>query len=223
MKTALPYRREAYRLWFEYLRVARNSSLASVQAALKQSALFYAPWGDVTNVTFNTWWKDTGQLFEDKFVIRKLAAEEEPSDPNALIIEIPLNRSPTVLIKNVGALIQDAVALQAQASKKSKKIPTSAYRLTEGAEPKLLAVREMLTVYRDVYLKNRNLRGKPLLNKIHAFYRGRKNKRWAKVPIPLLPDPDGDTVRAQRNMRRYIDKAEKVMLNVAKGEFPGEY
>ena len=90
MKTALPYRREAYRLWFEYLRVARNSSLASVQAALKQSALFYAPWGDVTNVTFNTWWKDTGQLFEDKFVIRKLAAGEEPSDPNALIIEIPL-------------------------------------------------------------------------------------------------------------------------------------
>ena len=140
-----------------------------------------------------------------------------------MIVEIPLSRSPTVLIKNVKSLITEAVAVQAQASKKSKKMPTSAYRLTEGAEPKLLAVREMLTVYRDVYLKNRNLRGKPLLNKIHAFYRGRKNKRWAKVPIPLLPDPDGDTVRAQRNMRRYIDKAEKVMLNVARGQFPGEY
>ena len=223
MKSALPYRREAYRLWFEYLRVARNSSLASVQAALRQSALFYAPWGDVTNVTFNTWWKDKGQLFEDRFAVRKLSPGEQPSDPDALIVEIPLSRSPTVLIKNVKALIQEAVAVQARASKKSKKIPTSAYRLTEGAEPKLLAVREMLTVYRDVYLKNRNLRGKPLLNRIHAFYRGRKNKRWAKVPIPLLPDPDGDTVRAQRNMRRYIDKAEKVMLNVAKGEFPGEY
>ena len=223
MKTALPYRREAYRLWFEYLRVARTSSLASVQTALKQSALFYAPWGDVTSVTFNTWWKEKGQLFEDKFVVRKLSPGEQPSDPNALIVEIPLSRSPTVLIKNVKALIQDAVAVRAQASKKSKMMPTSTYRLTEGAEPKLLAVREMLTVYRDVYLKNRNLRGYPLLSKIHAFYRGRKNKRWAKVPIPLLPDPYGDTVRAQRNMRRYIEKAEKVMLNVAKGQFPGEY
>jgi hypothetical protein len=148
MKTALPYRREAYRLWFEYLRVARTSSLASVQAALRQSSLFYAPWGDVTNVTFNTWWKEKGQLFEDKFVIRKLTSGDQPSDPNALIVEIPLNRSPTVLIENVRALIQDAVAVQAQASKKNKKVPTSAYRLTEGAEPKLLAVREMLTVYR---------------------------------------------------------------------------
>jgi hypothetical protein len=223
MKTALPHRREAYRLWFEYLRVARTSSLASVQAALRQSSLFYAPWGDVTNVTFNTWWKEKGQLFEDKFVVRKLTSGEQPSDPNALIIEIPLSRSPTVLIKNVKALIQDAVAVRAQASKKSKKVPTSAYRLTEGAEPKLLAVREMLTVYRDVYLKNPNLRGYPLLKKIHAFYQGRKNKRWAKVPMPLLPDPYGDTVRAQRNMRRYIDKAERVMLNVANGQFPGEY
>ena len=91
MKTALPYRREAYRLWFEYLRVARNSSLASVQTALKQSALFYAPWGDVTSVTFNTWWKEKGQLFEDKCLVRKLTSGEQPSDPNALIVEIPLN------------------------------------------------------------------------------------------------------------------------------------
>ena len=223
MKTALPYRREAYRLWFEYLRVAHNSSLASVQAALRQSAQFYAPWGDVTNVTFNTWWKEKGQLFEDRFVVRKLSPGEQPSDPNALIVEIPLSRSPTVLTKNVKALIQDAVAVRAQASKKSKMMPTSAYRLTEGAEPKLLAVREMLTVYRDVYLKNRNLRGYPLLSKIHAFYRGRENKRWAKVPTQLLPDAYAGTVRAQRNMRRYIDKAEKIMLNVAKGQFPGEY
>ena len=66
MRTALPYRRETYRLWFEYLRVARSSSLASVQAALKQSAPFYAPWGDVTGVTFHAWWKEKGELFEDK-------------------------------------------------------------------------------------------------------------------------------------------------------------
>ena len=45
MKNALPYRREAYRLWFEYLRVARNSSLTRVREALKQSAPFYAAMG----------------------------------------------------------------------------------------------------------------------------------------------------------------------------------
>ena len=76
---------------------------------------------------------------------------------------------------------------------------------------------------RDVYLKNKDLRGADLLDEIHSFYRGRKNKRWAKVPTPLLPDADGDKVRAMRNMRRYITKAERVILNVANGAFPGTY
>jgi len=33
--------------------------------------------------------------------------------------------------------------------------------------------------------------------------------RWAKIPLALMPDTDGDKVRAMRNMRRYIQKAEK--------------
>ena len=126
-----------------------------------------------------------------------------------------------MLLKDVKPLIQGAIATQKRTFKKSKKVPTSAYRLTEGAEPKLLAVREMLTVYRDVYLKNKDLRGANLLDKVHGFYLGRK--RRAKVPTPLLHDKYGDKSVAMRNMRRYITKAERVMLNVANGEFPGKY
>ena len=221
MKNALPYRREAYRLWFEYLKVARKSSLASVREALKKSGTFYAPWGDISNVKFDHWWKEKGYLFEDKFVIRRLSAGEKPSNPKSLIVEIPLSRSPTMLIKDVKALIQEAFASQERAFRKSKKAPTSAYRLSDGAEPKLLAVREMLTVYRDVYLKNKDMRGTDLLEKVHAFYLARK--RRAKVPTPLLYDKYGDKSVAMRNMRRYITKAERVMLNVANGQFPGKY
>jgi hypothetical protein len=221
MKNALPYRREAYRLWFEYLRVARNSTLTRVREALKQSAPFYAPWGDISNVKFDQWWKEKGYLFEDKYVVRRLTARETPSNPESLIVEIPLSRSPTMLLKDVKTLIQEAFAKQAREFKKSKKVPTSVYRLTDGAEPKLLAVREMLTVYRDVYLKNRELRGTDLLEKVHALYLARK--RRANVPTPLLYDKYGDKSVAMRNMRRYITKAERVMLNVANGEFPGRY
>jgi hypothetical protein len=224
MKSALPYRREAYRLWFEYLRVARNSTLTRVREALKQTATFYAPWGDISNLKFNHWWKEKGYLFEDKYVVRRLTAREPPSNPESLIVEIPLSRSPTMLLKDVKTLIQEAFAKQAKEFKKSKKVPTSVYGLTEGAEPKLLAVREMLTVYRDVYLKNRELRGTDLLDKVHALYLGRRSKRWAKVPTPLLFDQKyGDNSVALRNLRRYITKAERVMLNVANGEFPGRY
>jgi hypothetical protein len=223
MKSALPYRREAYRLWFEYLKVARSSSLTAVREALKKSTMFYEPWGDISTIKFDRWWKERGYLFEDKYIVRRLTAGQPPSNPESLIVEIPLSRSPTMLMKDVKLLVEQAFVEQARASKKSKKAPTSSYRLTDGAEPKLLAVREMLTVYRDIYLKHKELRGADLLDEIHRFYRGRKNKRWAKVPIPLLPDADGDKVRAMRNMRRYITKAERVMLNVANGEFPGTY
>lgn len=221
MKNALPYRREAYRLWFEYLRVARNSTLTRVREALKQTATFYAPWGDISNLKFDHWWKQKGYLFEDKYVVRRLTAREQPSNLESLIVEIPLSRSPTMLLEDVKTLIQEAFAKQAREFKKSKKVPTSVYRLTDGAEPKLLAVREMLTVYRDVYLKNRELRGTDLLDKVQALYLGRK--RRANVPTPLLTDKYGDKSVAMRNMRRYITKAERVMLNVANGEFPGRY
>ena len=100
---------------------------------------------------------------------------------------------------------------------------TASYRLSEGSEPKLDAVREMLSVYRDVYLKNPQLRGEKLLQATHKYYLGRKNKRWAKVPMALMYDTDGDKMRAMRNLRRYIQKAELVVLNVARGQFPGTY
>ncbi|MGB6795293.1 MAG: hypothetical protein WBE48_01610, partial [Xanthobacteraceae bacterium] len=81
-----------------------------------------------------------------------------------------------MLTKDVKRLIQEAFDVHAKQFKKSKKSPTSVYRLSEGAEPKLLAIREMLTVYRDVYLKNKELRGTDLLEKVHAHYLGRKRR-----------------------------------------------
>ena len=75
-----------------------------------------------------------------------------------------------------------------------------------------------------MYLKHPNIRGEALLNATHKFYLGRKAKRWAKIPMALNVRPlQEDKVRAMRNLRRYIQKAEQIMLNVAKGEFPGEY
>ena len=81
----------------------------------------------------------------------------------------------------------------------------------------------MLSVYRDVHLKNPKLKGEKLLAATHQYYLGRKNKRWAKVPMALMYNHEDEKVRAMRNLRRYIQKAEQVVLNVARGQFPGEY
>jgi hypothetical protein len=224
MKNALSYRRELYRLWFEYLKVAYASRDPEVQKALKASAGFYLPWDNVPNAKFDLWWKTHGYLFEERHTVRSLSHGEMPSDPNALVIQVPLNQSPTELTKHVRAIIQEKSAERKRLNRKSKRRPSSIYRPTEGVEPKLLALREMLTVYRDVYLKNPKLRGEKLLDAVHAFYEGRKNRRWAKVPIPLIKGGGYvGIVRPLRNLRRYIQKAEAVTNNVAAGEFPGRY
>lgn len=212
----------SYRLWFEFLKIAWASSDPKVKAALVVSQPFYGPWEMEKADKFNPWWKTHSHLFEEKFVVRALGPGESPADPAALVIEVPLTQSPTILTRRVKAIIQAAYEAQEKKSRKTKQKPTAHYKLTEGSEPKLDAVREMLSVYRDVYLKNRRLRGEALLNATHRYYLGRKNKKWSKVPTPLLAG-DGDKVRAMRNLRRYIQKAEKVVLNVARGQFPGKY
>jgi hypothetical protein len=222
-KTALVGQKRAYRLWFEYLRVARQSADQKVRAALVVSQPFYAPWEMDKGESYDAWWRTHARLFEEKFVVRELKAGEHPLDPEALTLEVPLTESPTVLTRKAKSLIQAAFEARERTEKKGRKKPSAIYRLTVGSEPKLDAVREMLSVYRDVYLKEPQLRGEKLLDAAHRYYLGRKNKRWAKVPMALMYDNDGDKVRAMRNLRRYIQKAEKVALNVARGQFPGEY
>jgi hypothetical protein len=201
-----------YGLWFQFLRLAYSDQRQQVRDALERSRSFYAPWGDVTNAQFHEWFRDHRYLFEDKYAVRKLTAGEPPSDPDALIVEIPLRRSQSVLSKQVTRLIRDEIRKQPQRPGKSKEASTAQYRLTEGAEPKLLFLYDMFIAYR-VHLNQPEARGKRLLNEV---------RKIGHVPTPL-DDSHGTLENRLRNLHRYITKAEQVVLNVANGEFPGRY
>jgi hypothetical protein len=224
-QSKLAARRESFRLWFEYLRLAKKSTDRKVVEALKRSAAFYEPWGGVESEKFDAWWKRAGHLFEERYAVRKLGLNEQPSAPNSLVVEIPLNQSPTKLARLVKPIIEEAWAEQNKESKrKNKTVASASYHLAVGAEPKLRTIREMLTVYGNVYLKNSHLKGRELLEAIDTYYKKRKQKRFAKVPMALsLPGTNTDIDTPMRNLRRYITKAENIVLNVANGEFPGKY
>ena len=222
-KMTLAARKEAYRLWFEYLKVALQSPDKKVKAALLVSEPYYRPWQMTTAGKFDPWWKEHLSLFAEKYTVRELTHGEPALDPDALLLEVPLTQSPTILTRKVKAIIQAAYERQAKTERKGKTRATAYYHMTEGAEPKLDAVREMLSIYRDVYLKDPKLRGEKLLDAVHKYYSSRKNKKWAKIPMAFQHDGRDDKERAMRNLRRYIQKAETVVLNVARGQFPGEY
>jgi len=92
-KTALAGQKRAYRLWFEYLRVARQSTDQKVRAALVVSRPVYASWEMEKGESYDAWWRTHAHLFEEKFVVRELKAGEPPLDPDALILEVPLTES----------------------------------------------------------------------------------------------------------------------------------
>jgi hypothetical protein len=217
--------KEAYRLWFEYLKVARSSTKAEVRAALARSKKFYAPWEMDKADKFDAWWKDHRELFAEPYFVRELKHGEMPRDPGALVIEVPLAQSQRILMKRVGALIQAAFEDQQKTRRKGKTKSAARYHLSEGAEPKLVPMRDMLAIYRDVYQKRQNLRGAALLEAVQDYYRSGNNSRRKHLPgeFDNVGPKKVDNVDVVRNIRRYLQKAEKVVLNVAGGEFPGKY
>lgn len=225
MPTFTAGEKEAIRLWYEFYKVARASPQPFILAALSSSRGFYEPWEVEKYETFNDWWKDKKGLFADTTVVRILTPESPPPDEGVVLLQVPLTKSLSGLLADIKQVLAVEYEKQERAGK-SRRNRTAAYTLTAGAEPRLAAIREMLTCYRDVFLAhNPRLRGEDLLMASHRHYLGRKNKRWQKVPTPLLYDPqnDEDKVRALRNLRRYIQQAEQIVGNVASGTFPGDY
>ncbi len=228
---------EAYRLWFEYLKVALllkdantkhfdkqvKGKIDKLKGAFLVRPTFYNAWGVTPTTKFDPWWKTHSHLFEEQFIVRLLKDGDEKRDPDAIIVEIPLNKSVTELSRAVSIIIQDAHADRNVPTRKNKMQSKALYQLSKGSEPKLEILREMLTVFKDVYLKNPKLRGEDLVKAVHAFYIGRKNKIYNKIPDSLTHryDPHGETVK--RNTRRYINNAAQIIINVAAGEFPGKY
>ena len=216
--------RENYRLWFEFYKVALNSSDEKVKKALTKTKR-YERWGDVRSVKFDDWWKSHAYLFNETRAIRELEDSEKVIINDCLVFEVPLNNSATALAAEIRIRLSKAIAEKTK--KKSRKNPSTAFRLTEGSELKLKPIREMLSVYRDVFLKNSELRGEKLLKAVHEYYKRRRSSKWSKIPGPL-EDASGTggvsgKERALRNLGRYIQKAKQILLNVAGGEFPGRY
>ena len=214
-------------MWFEFFQVALHSQDKAVKAALLSSREYYRHWEIGPSTKFDSWWKDRRAMFEEQFKVRELKRGEEPLDPDALVVEIPLTESPTKLVYRVRALINTAYEVKKKNVRKSKKTATSVYKLSNGAEPKFGAIRDMLLVYRDVHLKQPTLKGEALLIAVRNYYEGLRGKSVRPVPIALQyrggRGHEDSFARASRSLRRYLQKAEKIVFNVANGQFPGEY
>ena len=208
-------KKENYRLWFEFYKLCCVSNDVVVKNNLKQTKNFYDFWGNVTKVKFDDWWKTHSKLFEQP-VVKVVKSEDEMESPYGILIEVPLNQSVTETLSQ----LKDILTKEQKSSLKKKKTTLiGRYQLTEGSEPKLKTIRSVLNIYRDVYLKNNRPKIPKLLPMVIEYYKTKK-----KMTLPTTLDVNqNDLDNVLRNLGRWMKWGETIMLNVSKGEFPGQY
>ncbi len=163
----LPLKKEFYRIWFEFYKISLQSTKPTILKNLKQSDEFYSSWVDVERTTFNDWWDSHKHLFEEQSV-SILDSQSSRIYSDSLILEVPINQSTTVLLKKIRQLIDEQQKIRNRQKKKYRVI-TSQFQMSDRTEPKLTILKDVLNVYRDVYLKDPSLRGKSLLNEVYKY------------------------------------------------------
>jgi hypothetical protein len=185
--------------------------------------MFYDAWGDVMNIKFDDWWKTHARLFEEPRIRRLEPGSSVNSSREVLTIEVPLALSSSQIMKEIRAIVHDALGARKRDHRKDTRHPSANYTPTMGAEPKLKPLYDTLIIYRDVYLPHRQLRGKKLLAEVISFYQQPRARKLRPLPDALQTTSRETETRVLRNLNRYIGRAKKIILNVARGDFPGEY
>ena len=216
-KSSILLRKESYRLWFEFYKMCLLSDEISIIKNLDKSYEFYKSWGDVRKVKFDDWWKSHEYLFTEP-VVKVLDDLSLRQTDESLIVEIPLNQSTSKLLESLKKVIE----LSQKPNYRKKKVRfTKSYQLTKGSEPKLETIRNVLNIYRDVYLPNKKPKIPKTLDLTIEYYD--KKKRMV-LPDSLKFDRyHSNEKNIQRNLGRWMKWGETIMLNVSNGEFPGKY
>jgi hypothetical protein len=222
--SSLVLKKEFYRIWFEFYKISLNSTDSVIKRNIENSRVFYSKWGNVKDTKFNDWWKLRESLFEDE-QIHVLQDPTKRRYVDSLILEIPINKSTSDLLKRLRTLIDDEQKIRNR-PKKNKVIVTTPFKPTDRTEPKLSILKDVLNVYRDVYLKNPNVKGQKLLKLVHEYYTGRKRTEYQRIPSSINhfgSTKKSELDRVTRNLRRWIQWGDTITLNVSRGEFPGRY
>ena len=220
-------KKQQIRLWFECLKICQSSEQYAQH--LSRTHEFYAEWGDVRGISFDSWWKEKHYLFDDKVVkeVKKVI-----QSPNIVTLSIPLDENISSITRQVKAIVeqkQTEKLLQLgidPTSVKSKNAATSKYSFSQK-EIKGLFHYVNLEIYK-IYLDL----GRPPINRAFLIElrknfdaRPRSLLKKSIVNLPQLRDferykTNSDFEDVIRSIRRSIKGVEKTLLNVSNGKFP---
>ena len=215
--------KELFRLWYEFYRLALISSDADIQKALKKSQKFYVDWNGSANLHFDDWWREHRSLFLDEQIVRLSSTDEVRTNDN-IYVTVPKGKSYAEILQEFKTLMDKELS----AKMKVRKLPpTHRFAPTEIQGLKRDSLRMMLDLQKNVF-SDESLKGASLRQKVLKFFASERYKKKRNlVPMSFAIDRSNRNSdhqeEADRNIRRYRQKARKLLLNVATGLFPGKY
>ena len=203
--------RQPYRIWFDYLKTCLNDESLSK----KIDRVFYKDWNltSVKTQKFDTWYKTHEHLFTDTSTTMKISNGTKSS--NSILLEIPINYSITKVQREVGKVLEN---------KLNKRL--SKFSITSNRALILPPLDYFLYAWKLRY-SNKNIKLAELWTKVQEHIQKRQGKvsklvKNKKLRSRALQSGDSNERKAIL-ISRNINKAQKILENVCKGIFTGNY
>ena len=219
--------KEAYRLWFEFLK------RAIANPNIKVNQKLYKEWEDVSKYRFDAWWKEIGNKVIDLDSQSNVTfATDGMKEEGSYLVRVPKTLTSTEAANQVRQLLLD--------SNHKQVVLESKLKIRHGAEIRPPIYRAYLHTY-DRWLEltekseGKKVTAKQVLIEVRKFYIARaikyknSNRRVDKLPSNLhtainfdnLEDVDVlASAQATATISRYLNESKKIMDSVAKGVFP---
>jgi len=203
--------RQPFRIWFDYLKICLNDESLSKKIDRK----FYKDWHltSVKTQKFDTWYKTHEHLFTDTSTTMKISSGTKSS--NSILLEIPVNYSITKVQREVGKVLEN---------KLNKRL--SKFTITSNRALILPPLDYFLYAWKLRY-SNKDIKLAELWTKVQEYIQkrqGKVSKLVGKGKLRRRTLASGDTnERKAILISRNINKAQKILENVCKGIFTGNY
>ena len=203
--------RQPFRIWFDYLKTCLNDESLSEKVDRK----FYKDWHltSVKTQKFDTWYKSHEHLFTDITTTMKISSGTKSS--NSILLEIPVNYSITKVQREVGKVL---------GNKLNKRL--SKFTITSNRALILPPLDYFLYAW-ELRHSNKEIKLAELWTLVQEHIQKRQGKvsklvKNRKLRSRALASGDSNERKAIL-ISRNINKAQKILENVCKGIFTGNY
>ena len=217
--------KEAFRLWFEFLKRAIAEDPSEVDLKC------YAEWGDISNYSFTKWWKEIGEGITKRNTNDAEFVSNGSADESSYLIRVPRSFTSTQIGEKVRKLLIEA---------NHQPIKQSSVQLQEGLQIRPLIYRSYLHTY-DENKKLEKLSNDGKVSKRELLIAVRRSylaklKRYANnifkvdsMPAGIIGNFDPKNpekfdvlaeAQATANVAKYLREAKTIIEAVKVGRFP---